>query len=102
MADVGRSRPPTRLSRVDSPEPDGPMMETISPRGITRLTSSSVVTWRLPSNRSATILQFDHRGAGGGRCQSLLRDREVVLCSRKCVSIPHVPPKPHGHIFASR
>ena len=29
---VGRSRPPIRLRRVDLPEPDGPTMETISPR----------------------------------------------------------------------
>ena len=29
--EVGRSRPPTRLSSVDLPEPDGPMIDTISP-----------------------------------------------------------------------
>jgi hypothetical protein len=45
---VGRSRPPTRFSSVDLPEPDGPMMDTICARGMTRLTSSSAVTWRLP------------------------------------------------------
>ena len=31
--EVGRSRPPIRLSSVDFPEPDGPTMETISPGG---------------------------------------------------------------------
>ena len=34
--EVGRSRPPTRFSSVDLPEPDGPMIETISPRGMVR------------------------------------------------------------------
>jgi hypothetical protein len=46
--DVGRSSPPIKLSKVDFPEPDGPTMETISPRSMWRFTWSSATTWRLP------------------------------------------------------
>ncbi len=51
---VGRSRPPTRFRRVDLPEPEGPMIDTISPRGIAMETSSSATTSRLPANRLVT------------------------------------------------
>ena len=37
---VGRSRPPARLSRVDLPEPDGPITATSSPGATVRLTPS--------------------------------------------------------------
>src|SRR5256885_2399630 len=47
---VGRSRPPIRLSKVDFPEPDGPMIETSSPLGMLTVISSSAVTCRLPAN----------------------------------------------------
>ena len=46
--EVGRSRPPMRLRRVDLPEPEGPTMETISPRAMCRSMDSSAATWRLP------------------------------------------------------
>jgi hypothetical protein len=39
-----------QIEQAPFAEPDGPMIETISPRGITRLTSVSAVTRRLPSN----------------------------------------------------
>src|SRR5579872_7064445 len=47
---VGRSRPPIKFSSVDFPEPDGPMIDTISPRPMCRSSRSSAVTFRLPSN----------------------------------------------------
>lgn len=53
-----------RLSSVDLPEPDGPMTETIWPRGMVRETSSRAVTCRLPSNRldtrSRSIIASDY------------------------------------------
>src|SRR6185312_89822 len=52
--ELARSRPPIRLSSVDFPEPDGPMIDTISPRSTLTLTSSSATTWRLPSKRFDT------------------------------------------------
>ena len=59
-----RSRPPIRLSSVDLPEPEGPMIDTISPRGIVSVTSSSAVTWRFPANclvtRSSSIIRHDY------------------------------------------
>src|SRR5262249_29639048 len=68
---VGRSRPPTRLSSVDLPDPDGPMIETISPRGIDRGTSSGARTGRWPSNcletRSSSIIGVSIMTAAGGR-----------------------------------
>jgi hypothetical protein len=39
-----------RFKSVDLPEPDGPTRETISPRAISRLMSSSATTLRLPLN----------------------------------------------------
>jgi hypothetical protein len=47
---VGWSSPPIRLSKVDLPEPDGPMMETNSPGATWRLMSSSATTRFLPPN----------------------------------------------------
>ena len=47
--EVGRSRPPMRLSSVDLPEPDGPTIDTISPRGIRDGHVRAPSTWRLPS-----------------------------------------------------
>ena len=44
----GRSRPPTRCSRVDLPEPDGPMIATNSPAAIDRSTSRSAWTASCP------------------------------------------------------
>ena len=41
---VGLSIPAMRLSRVDLPEPDGPMMATASPGSTRRLTSSMAAT----------------------------------------------------------
>ena len=38
---VGRSRPATRLSRVDLPLPDGPITATDSPAASSRLTWST-------------------------------------------------------------
>ena len=38
---VGRSRPPTMPSRVDLPQPDGPMIATVSPSRTIRSTASS-------------------------------------------------------------
>src|SRR5262249_15971189 len=49
--DVGRSRPPMRFRSVDFPDPDGPTIDTISPRAIDTVTASSAMTCRLPSNR---------------------------------------------------
>ena len=43
VPDVGLSRPPSMFKRVDLPEPDGPMIETKSPRSITRLTPSKAL-----------------------------------------------------------
>ena len=70
--DVGRSRPPIRLSSVDLPEPDGPMMETISPRGIDEAHVVERGHLALAVESLGDVLQFDHRGRGGGRCQFLL------------------------------
>ena len=41
---VGVSSPPTRLSRVDLPQPEGPMTATNSPGATPRLTPSSART----------------------------------------------------------
>src|ERR1051325_6582005 len=56
-ADEGRSSPTIRLRSVDFPDPDGPMIETSSPFGMRRETSSRATTpcaaasaRRLPSN----------------------------------------------------
>ena len=46
--EVGVSSPPIRFSRVDFPEPDGPTIDTISPRPIDRSTFSNAVTCRFP------------------------------------------------------
>src|SRR4051812_33775946 len=50
MPAVGRSSPPIKLSKVDLPEPDGPMIETSSPLGMLNVIASSAVTCRLPAN----------------------------------------------------
>src|SRR4029077_8554941 len=47
---VGRSSPPIRFSSVDLPEPEGPTIDTISPRATSRSRRWSAVTLRLPSN----------------------------------------------------
>jgi hypothetical protein len=44
LAGRGAIEPPIRLSRVDLPDPDGPMIDTISPRGMVSEISSSAVT----------------------------------------------------------
>jgi hypothetical protein len=54
VPDVGRSSVPMRLRSVDLPDPDGPMIDTISPRPIVKLTLSSAVTCLRPSNRFVT------------------------------------------------
>ena len=41
---VGRSSPPSRYSRVDLPQPLGPIMATVSPRATSRSTSSTART----------------------------------------------------------
>ena len=41
---VGLSSRPSRLSSVDLPEPDGPVIATCSPRWMTRLVGLSAVT----------------------------------------------------------
>ena len=46
--DEAVSSPPIKFSSVDLPEPDGPTMDTISPRPIDRSTFSSAVTVRFP------------------------------------------------------
>jgi len=48
--ELGVSNPPIKFRSVDFPEPDGPMIATISPRAMARSTSSSAVTWRFPLN----------------------------------------------------
>src|SRR5215470_13436174 len=53
--DVARSSPPSRLSSVDLPEPDGPTIDTIWPRGIATVTLSSATTSRRPSNCLHTL-----------------------------------------------
>ena len=47
--DVGRSSPPIIVSRVVFPEPEGPMMSTISPRRTVRSTPSTARTAASPS-----------------------------------------------------
>jgi len=42
------SNPPIRFNSVDLPDPEGPTMDTISPRAINKSTFSSAVTVRLP------------------------------------------------------
>ena len=54
------SRPPIRFSSVDLPEPDGPTMDTISPRPMDRSTFSRAVTLRLPSKTLLTFASSDH------------------------------------------
>src|SRR3982751_5295046 len=80
----GRSRPPTRLSSVDLPEPDGPMIATISPRGITSETASSATTSRWPANcfvtpRSSIIVDAGTPAGGAG-----VSDRMTVVTPRLC------------------
>src|SRR5579875_261016 len=41
---VGRSRPPSRASRVDFPQPEGPVMATNSPGATSKETPSSAVS----------------------------------------------------------
>src|SRR5690348_4846042 len=65
--ELGRSRPPIRLSSVDFPEPEGPTIDTSSPRPMPKSTRSSAVTLRLPSKvletprRQITYFQFTDR-----------------------------------------
>ena len=67
--EVGRSSPPTRLRSVDLPEPDGPMIETISPRGIVRLTRVERDDVALAVELLGDLVELDHRGrrAAAGR-----------------------------------
>ena len=51
--EVGRSIPAMRLSSVDLPDPDGPMMATASPGSIRTLTPS--IAARGPSYRFTTF-----------------------------------------------
>lgn len=53
---VGRSRPPIKFRSVDFPEPDGPTMESISPRSTCMSICCRAVTWRLPSKLLETAL----------------------------------------------
>ena len=46
---VGTSSRPSRYSSDDLPEPDGPMMQTNSPRSISRFTSCTSVTGTSPA-----------------------------------------------------
>src|SRR5262245_46601030 len=64
IPEVGRSSPPTRLRSVDLPEPEGPMIDTISPRAIASVTRSRAVTCRLPANRLLTSSSSMTGGAG--------------------------------------
>ncbi len=57
---LGRSRPPIRLSSVDLPEPDGPTMETSSPRPMARVTSSSADDAALAVELRGDVRQLDH------------------------------------------
>src|SRR6185295_574061 len=55
----------------DLPEPEGPMTETISPRGMASETWSSATTSRLPANclvtdRSSIIVGADEEAGAGG------------------------------------
>src|SRR5579864_3109446 len=64
---LGVSSPPIRFNNVDLPEPEGPTMETSSPRPTSRSTSSRAVTPRLPSKRLDTLVRrimifFDDSG----------------------------------------
>ena len=45
---TGLSSPPKRCSRVDLPEPLGPVMATKSPRSIDRESPSTAFTWLSP------------------------------------------------------
>jgi hypothetical protein len=47
--EVGRARPPSRWSSVDFPHPDGPTMETNSPRSIWMSTPRKASTLTLPT-----------------------------------------------------
>ena len=53
----GRSRQPMMFSSVDLPDPEGPTMDTISPRAMSSVTPSSATTWRRPSNRFPTSVR---------------------------------------------
>ncbi len=64
--EVGRSRQPRMLSRVDFPEPDGPMIETYSPAAMSRSKSRSACTGRPPTSKVRQIAaQRDHRAGRG-------------------------------------
>ncbi len=84
-----------RLSRVDLPEPDGPTIETSSPRAIERLTSASAVTRRLPSNCLLTpvswIIVRSRRSRESGSRGSA---RRRPCSDRSARYTPQVPPKP--------
>jgi len=45
VPESGRSIAPIMCSRVDLPEPDGPVSATNSPGAIVKLTSSAAGTW---------------------------------------------------------
>ncbi len=45
---LGRSMPAAQCSKVDLPEPEGPMTAVIVPAAKSRVTSSSAVTARSP------------------------------------------------------
>src|SRR5579884_4539449 len=53
---VGRSRPPSRASRVDFPQPEGPVMATNSPGATSKETPSSAVTATSPDLKTRPTL----------------------------------------------
>src|SRR5215469_7242250 len=77
---VGVSRPPTMLSSVLLPQPDGPMRQRSSPRAMSNEVSSSARTWR--ASPSSPKL-----------CETLLMRMAVsavirTRCPRFAVSLP--------------
>src|SRR5258708_10515534 len=61
LPEVGVSRQPRICIRVDLPEPEGPMMETNSPRPMATSTPRSACTAFSPEDRKSTRLNSSHQ-----------------------------------------
>ena len=65
---------PSRCSRVDLPEPDGPMIDRYSPRSIRRLTSLIAVTGGFPGNTRLIPVSFTTADGGDDAPGAKVRD----------------------------
>ena len=72
---MGRSRQPMMFIRVDLPDPDGPMMATISPASICSETPFSTVSGMLPVWYVLTMSVTVITGRGAAA---------LVRCCRHC------------------